>query len=189
MMDIPHPADRSLLSWAVLALLTLAACGGPAATGPTATTAGEWHNFEGNWNASGTRTTLDLGPTHTASTIHMKGALLLTENTLGVGFRAEIIGLVDSQRGLVGRAVWTDERGDNVFSELTGEWTETGNHITGTFLGGTGHYAGTTGEYEFEWQYVLTPEAGLVSGRTVGFKGRARLGAPPASAPSPGGVR
>ena len=43
---------------------------------------------------------------------------------------------------MVGRAVWTDERGDQVFSELKGEWVGTGNRIVGTFIGGTGRYAG-----------------------------------------------
>ena len=76
---------------------------------------------------------------------------------------------------MVGRAVWTDERGDKVFSELKGEWVGTGNHIAGTFLGGTGRYAGATGEYEFQWQYVLAAEDGAVSGRTTGLKGRARV--------------
>ena len=41
----------------------------------------------------------------------------------GVGFRSEVIALVDSETGLVGRSVWTDERGDQVFSELKGEGT------------------------------------------------------------------
>ncbi len=111
----------------------------------------------------------------------MNGSLLLTgENRPGVGFRAEFVGFTDSQSGMVGRAVWTDERGDKVFSELKGEWVGTGNRIAGTFLGGTGRYAGATGEYEFQWRYVLTAEDGAVSGRTAGFKGRVRVGAPPA---------
>ena len=49
-----------------------------------------------------------------------------------------MIALVDSDTGLVGRSVWTDERGDQVFSELQGEGTAARNHITGKFLGGTG---------------------------------------------------
>jgi hypothetical protein len=171
-----------------LALLTLVSCSRPGAGGPRVPTAGGWHTFEGNWTASGTRTTLDLGSDHTASTIHMKGALLLTENTLGVGFRAEVIGFADSQNGMIGRAVWTDERGDQVFSELKGR-VETGNQIAGTFLGGSGRYAGATGEYEFQWRYVLTQEDNTVSGRTVGFKGRVRVGAPSASALPAEGVR
>jgi len=174
-------------TWPVLVLL-LAACGGPAPRAPESTAAGEWRTFDGNWTASGTRTTLDLGDNHTASAVHMNGSLLLTNNTLGVGFRAELIGFVDSQSGMIGRAVWTDERGEKVFSELKGEWVGTGNHIAGTFLGGTGRYDGVSGEYEFQWRYVLAAEAGSVSGRTEGFKGRARLGGAPASAGASGAI-
>jgi hypothetical protein len=181
-------ARRLRFRSSLVLLMIGVACGGPAAPAQTAPPAGEWREFDGNWTASGTRTTLDLGTNHTASNIHMNGSLLLTRNTLGVGFRAEVVGLVDSQSGMVGRAVWTDERGDKVFSELKGEWVGAGNRIAGTFLGGTGRYAGVTGEYEFQWQYVLAAEDGTVSGRTVGFKGRARLDAPPVPAPPAEGV-
>jgi hypothetical protein len=85
---------------------------------------------------------------------------------------------------MVGRALWTDDRGDQVFSDLKGEWVGAGNRITGTFLGGTGRYTATAGEYEFQWQYVLAAEDGAVSGRATGLKGRAQVNAPPASPPS-----
>ena len=75
-----------------------------------------------------------------------------------------------------GRCVWTDERGDMVYSELRGEAVGSGNRIVGTFVGGTGRYAGVTGDYTFQWQYVIDAEDGAVSGRVVDFKGRARLG-------------
>jgi hypothetical protein len=75
-----------------------------------------------------------------------------------------------------GRCVWTDERGDMVYSELRGEAVGSGNRIVGTFVGGTGRYAGVTGDYRFQWQYVVDAEDGAVSGRVVDFKGRARFG-------------
>jgi len=75
-----------------------------------------------------------------------------------------------------GWCVWTDERGDRVYSKLRGEFVATGNHIVGTILGGTGHYAGLTGEYSFQWRFVVESEDGAVSGRAVDLKGRARLG-------------
>jgi hypothetical protein len=74
-----------------------------------------------------------------------------------------------------GRCVWTDERGDMVYSELKGEAVGSGNRIVGTFTGGTGRYAGLTGDYTFHWQYVLESDDGAVAGRVVDFKGRARL--------------
>jgi hypothetical protein len=70
-----------------------------------------------------------------------------------------------------GRCVWTDERGEMVYSELKGEFVGTGNHIVGTFVGGTGRYAGVTGDYSFQWQYVIGTEDGAVSGRAVNFQG------------------
>ena len=51
--------------------------------------------------------------------------LLAGPGAPGVGFRSEVIALNDSATGLVGRSVWTDERGDQVFSELKGEGTAT----------------------------------------------------------------
>ncbi len=74
-----------------------------------------------------------------------------------------------------GRCVWTDERGDKVYSELKGEFLATGNRIAGTFLGGTGRYADLTGEYSFQWRYVVGSEDGGVSGRSVDLKGQVRL--------------
>jgi len=71
--------------------------------------------------------------------------------------------------------VWTDERGDKVFSRLRGESLATGSHIVGTITGGTGRWAGLTGEYELRWQYVIEGDEGAISGRAVGLKGRVTL--------------
>jgi hypothetical protein len=95
-----------------------------------------------------------------------------------VGFLAEAIALSDTRTGLVGRAVWTDERGDRVFSELTGAAVGTGNRIAGTITGGTGRYAGAQGSYQFSWEYVIEAEEGAISGRAVGLAGRLRVGQP-----------
>jgi hypothetical protein len=105
----------------------------------------------------------------------LSGSLQLTGATRpAVGFRARAIGMSESA-GMRGHSLWTDERGDEVYSDLEGEAVGTGNRITGTFTGGTGRYAGVSGEYRFEWQYVLEGEDGTVSGRAIGFEGRARL--------------
>jgi hypothetical protein len=93
-----------------------------------------------------------------------------------VGFRAQAIGFSDSRAGMQGRCIWTNERGEMIFSDLKGEFVGTGNHIVGTFVGGTGRYANVSGEYNFQWQYVIDAEDGVVSGRSVDLKGRARFG-------------
>jgi hypothetical protein len=105
----------------------------------------------------------------------LDGSLLLTgPSRPAVGFRAEAVVFNDSATGMIGRAVWTDERGDQAWSELRGEGTATGNRIVGTFIGGTGRYAGVTGDYAFSWRFVLESEDGTVQGQSVGLKGRVR---------------
>ncbi len=96
--------------------------------------------------------------------------------------------LNDSATGMVGRSVWTDDRGDQVYSELRGDGTATGNRVVGSFIGGTGRYSGATGTYEFSWRFVLESEDGTVQGQSEGLKGRVRFGALPAT-PGPGGAR
>jgi hypothetical protein len=171
------------------ALLLIAGCdrsSGPAAQ-TTQPSPGEWREFQGTWTAAGTRRTLQMGSDQRAAIFELTGSLLLTgAERPALGFKAQAIGFSDSHDGMQGRCVWTDERGEMVFSELKGEWVGSGNHITGYFVGGTGRYAGVAGDYTFQWQYVLDNEDGEVSGRVVDLKGRARLGQPAATAPTGG---
>ena len=164
---------------AVAGLLTLAACS--RAPQPQAPSAGDgWREFQGSWIATGTRHTINLGADRRASVVSLSGSMVLTGSSgPGAGFRAEAIALGDTATGVVGRAVWTDERGDQAWSEFRGDGTATGARIAGTFIGGTGRYTGATGTYEFTWQYVLEAEDGTVQGRAVGLAGRVRLGSPP----------
>jgi hypothetical protein len=181
-VDAPARAVRGRIAgrsaWAFVVCLLATSCSGPA-TGPGAPPPpGEWRSFDGTWSAVGTRHTLQLDPGHQTSIFSLSGSLLLTgERALGVGFRAEVIGLADSLTGGVARAVWTDERGDRVFSELRGAAIGPGAQIAGTILGGTGRYAGVTGDYELRWRWVIQTEEGVISGRTESFKGRAKLAA------------
>jgi hypothetical protein len=173
-------------AFVIVLALGAAACG-PAPEPPqSATPTSEWREFEGSWNAAGTRHAVPLGAERKGSIVDLRGTMLLAgPGRPGVGFRAEVIALVDSQAGLVGRGVWTDERGDQVFSDLKGEGTADRNRITGTILGGTGRYAGVTGSYEFSWQYVIEAEEGSIQGRAVGLKGSVRLAQPRGGEPRP----
>ena len=97
-----------------------------------------------------------------AAIFSVKGSLLLAgRERPTLGFRAEIIGFSDSQTGMVGRSVWVDQRGDKAFSELGGESALPGHSIKGRFTGGTGRYAGVTGEYSFTWQRLSESEDGI----------------------------
>src|SRR5258706_5075784 len=165
-MDSRHSLRRhgSALSLAFALMAGVVACGEKPET-PESLPAGAWRAFEGSWTASGTRRTLHSGGDRQASILSVSGSMLLTGDARpGVGFRAEAIAFFDDQHGLVGRSVWTDERGDQVFSELKGEKVVTGNRITGTITGGTGRYDGANGEYGFQWQYVIEAEQGTIHG-------------------------
>jgi hypothetical protein len=152
--------------------LVVAACG-PVTQPPRPAAAAEWLEFEGSWNSTGTRHTISLGEGRVGSIVVLKGTMLLAgPDRPGVGFHSEVIGLVDSATGFQGRSVWTDEHGDQVFSELQGEGTAAKNRIRGTILSGTGRYAGATGSYEFSWQSVMEAEDGSIQGRAIDLKGR-----------------
>lgn len=154
-----------------------------------ASAGGEWREFQGTWTAVGKRQVIPLGGDRRASIANFDGSLMLTgASRPAVGFRAEAIVFNDSATGMVGRAVWTDERGDQVFSELRGETTATGHRLFGTFLGGSGRYADATGSYEFSWRFLLEADDGTVQGQSMGLKGKVRTAAPQ-GAPSAGNSR
>ena len=170
---------RSTTALVIALALAGAACGPATEPAKPVAASSEWREFEGSWSAAGTRRIIPLGANRRGSIVDLRGTMLLSgPQRPGVGFRAEVIALVDSDTGLQGRSVWTDERGEQVFSELKGEGTATQNRIMGTILGGTGRYAGVTGTYEFSWQFVLEAEDGSIQGRATGLKGRVRPGQP-----------
>jgi hypothetical protein len=179
------PARVPRCSFLLALVFAAASCGRAAEPPLVAAAPGAPLEFEGSWNAAGRRHTIALGPDRLGSIVELKGTLLLAgPGRPGVGFQSEVIGLVDSATGFQGRSVWTDERGDQVYSELTGEGTAATNRITGTLLSGTGRYAGITGSYEFSWQWVMAgEEEGAVHGRAVDLKGRVQPG--PAAGGSP----
>ena len=170
----------NLKPFVAFAILLLVSCSQVPEPGPEiskSTVTSEVMPFAGSWNAIGSRRSIALGKNRRGSIIELKGTMLLTGKAqLGVGFRAELIALVDSETGLTGRSVWTDDRGDQLFSEVKGEGDAANNLIEGTFWGGTGRYAGVTGSYEYSWQFVIEAEDGSIQGRAVGLKGNVQKG-------------
>ena len=136
-------------------------------------------HFTGTWSITGNRQTLKMGPDHRAEIFRLGGSLMLAgDSRPGLAFRSDIIGLRDNRSGMQARSVWTDERGDQVFSELRGGAGGPGQLIEGRFVGGTGRYAGVRGQYTFKWRTLVESEDGSVSGRVVDLEGWARIGAP-----------
>ena len=157
-------------------LLVAAACGPAPQKSQSPPLGGEWHEFQGTWTAAGGRNTMRLGGERWASLSNLSGSLVLGgPSRPAVGFRAEAIVFNDSVTGMVGRAVWTDEHGDQLYSGLQGEGTAISNKIVGTFLGGTGRYTGATGTYEFSWRFQRETEDGTLQGQSMGLHGRVRV--------------
>src|SRR5271165_2488837 len=162
---------------ALAGLLLMTACGRAPQTSELSSPSNEWRQFHGTWTAAGSRNSIPLGDGRRASIATFEGSLVLAGTSRpAVGFRAEALVLNDTANGTIGRAVWTDDRGDQVFSELKGQGTSTGSHIVGTFLGGTGRYEGATGSYEFSWRFVLETEDGSIQGQSMGLSGKIRAG-------------
>ena len=156
----------------VFGLALAAACGPATPSAFSVTPSGGALEFAGSWNGLGSRRSISLGPARVGSIIDLKGTLLLSgAGRPGVGFQSQVIGLTDSATGFQGRSVWTDERGDAIYSTLQGEGTAAANRITGTILSGTGRYADLRGSYEFSWQWVMEGDDGAVQGRAADFKG------------------
>jgi hypothetical protein len=161
----------------IVAVTLLATGCSPAPPAPDAAPATDgWREFRGTWTAAGDRHIIRLGNERQASITYLSGSLVLEGATRpGAGFRAVAVVMNDSATGMVGRCLWMDERGDQVFSELQGEGTDTGKRIVGTIVGGTGRFAGATGNFEFGWRYVLQTEDGTVQGQSERLAGRVRV--------------
>jgi hypothetical protein len=163
---------RALCLFAVLALASASATG----QGQGVATAAEWRTFTGSWSAVGQRQTLPTEHGTDAAVVQLSGTLLLSNvQGLSRGFRAEVIGFDDGAAASTGRAVWTDGRGDRVFSTIRGERVAAGKRITGTLTGGTGRYQRVIGDYTFTWQYVVS-EGDTIQGRAADLAGRVRQG-------------
>jgi len=143
---------------------------------PPAAQAGQ--AFTGTWSASGQRQSLMTELTRQAMTVQLSGAVAITTGTgLARGFRGEAIGFDDGGGLAAGSVVWTDDRGDRIYSVLRGEaMAAAGRQILGTITGGTGRYAGFAGEYAFTWQHVITTDGNSVNGRAIDLRGRVQPG-------------
>src|ERR1700733_2043886 len=177
-VDRPRSTKIRWASSAPLAGLMILGAVGAASPAPADSAAGdpEWHELNGIWTATGSRQVIGLGGDRRASVADYSGSLMLYGSSRPeLGFRAEAIVLNDSSTGLIGRAVWTDETDNHVYSELRGETTQAGNRIFGTIVGGRGRYKGASGTYEFSWRFLLEAEDGTVQGQSMGLNGKIRL--------------
>ena len=139
--------------------------------GPVPPDAGQL--FEGTWSASGQRQMLPTEAGVSALTIQLSGAVSIrTGSGMSRGFRGEVLGFDDGTGQAAGRAVWTDERGDRIFSVLQGDVLAAGTRqMRAIITGGSGRYAGFSGEYEFTWRHLIAVDNAQVNGQAVNLRG------------------
>ena len=160
------------------ALLAIGALALPASAAEPA--AGDWRPFTATWTLSGTRHLLPTEGPRPAAAVRLSGPMAVTSGEgLGRGFLGEVVGFDDGAALLVGRAVFTDEKGNRIYVSLKAEPIGTGRKATGTIAGGTGRYAGLEGTFTLAWQYVVEAGSDEISTHTMSFEGRTRLVAPP----------
>ena len=146
-----------------------------------------WVAFEGTWSTAGQRRSLLAGDRE-AVTTHLSGTLtILRGEGFRKGFRAEAVGYSDGAGFGAGTLVLTDDRGDQVFSDLREQASPGGTVYAATIRGGTGAYARIEGQLSFRWRHLVSTPDGDVQGVTIGLAGRYRkvpaADAPPAEAP------
>jgi hypothetical protein len=145
-----------------------------------------WIVFEGTWSAAGERRTLPAGDRE-AVTTHLSGALtILRGEGFRKGFKAEAIGYSDGAGFGAGTLVLTDDRGDQIYSDLREQASPGGTVYAATIRGGTGAYARIEGQLSFRWRHLVNTPDGELQGMTVGLAGRTRkrpADPPPAESP------
>jgi len=150
---------------------------GAAARTPAALMADtDWRSLSGSWSASGRRDTLPTENNGVAALVRLSGAVVIDAGSgLTSGFRGEAMGFNDGRERGEGRAVWTDARGDRIFSALVVEPLAAGRRMSATITGGTGRYRGISGDYALTWQYVVDAGDEALQGRSVDLTGRFRI--------------
>jgi hypothetical protein len=136
--------------------------------------------FTGSWIANGTRAPFPFVGGRQVFTFKIAGHVSL-QTPLGrkKDYWSECVGLADSATGVVGRCVWKDLAGPELYLMLQSDRLQQGSQVTGTIVGGTGPLAGISGDLSFSWSTVIvqTDADGAVTmtGQTRNLDGRYRI--------------
>jgi hypothetical protein len=151
-----------------------------AVVSPTVGHAADSGEFKGSWIANGTRNPFPFGADRQVYPFRLVGHVSL-ETTLGKAkdYWSECVGLADSATGVIGRCVWKDLAGPEIYITLQGDKLQQEGLISGTIVGGSGALAGISGDLTFNWAavVVLADADGTVTvtGQTRSLGGHFRL--------------
>jgi len=142
--------------------------------------AAESGEFKGTIIANGTRTPFPFANERQVFTFKLSGHVnLQTSISKQKDYWSECIGLADSVTGGIGRCVWKDLAGPEIYLTIQSDKPQQGGQVIGTIVGGSGKLAGISGELSFNWSSVitLTEAEGVVSvtGQTKNLIGSYRI--------------
>jgi hypothetical protein len=146
----------------------------------TSSHAAESGEFKGTMIANGTRTPFPFGDGRQVFTFRLGGHVSL-QTPLGKkkDYWSECIGLADSITGVVGRCTWKDLDGPEIYLTIQSDKLQQGSQVTGTIVGGSGKFAGISGDLSFNWSSVITQTDAdgsvNVTGQTRNLAGSYRL--------------
>jgi hypothetical protein len=106
--------------------------------------------FSARWVVTGTWRGLGLGEKREVIVADLGGRLdVLPQGGALVDLASRCLVFWDSATGGTARCRWTHPSGDEIFSEVEGGLLAEGTPVSGRFVGGTGRYAGISGEFRF----------------------------------------
>jgi hypothetical protein len=145
----------------------------------TPSQAAESAEFKGSWIANGTRTSFPFVKGRQVFTFQIGGHVSLLTAVHGKkDYWSDCVGLADAATGIVGRCVWKDLAGPELYVVLQSDRLEQGSLVKGTIVGGTGPLTGISGELSFNWSSVIvqTDAQGIeeLTGQTLNLAGRYR---------------
>ena len=142
--------------------------------------AAESGEFKGSMIANGTRMDFPFTAGRKVFTFKLSGHVNL-QTPLGKqgDYWSECIGLADSVTGVVGRCIWKDLNGSEIYLTIQSDQLQQGSQVRGTIVGGSEKFAGISGELSFNWFSVInqTDSGGSVNitGQTKDLGGKYQL--------------
>jgi len=140
-------------------ILQILACGFLQLATPflTHSQAAESGEFKGSMIANGTRTPFPFVEGRQVFTFKLGGHVSL-QTAIGKkkDYWSECVGLADTTSGLVGRCVWKDLDGPEIYLTIQSDRLQQGSQVSGSIVGGSGKFAGISGDLSFNWSSVIT---------------------------------
>jgi len=133
----------------------------------------EWYAFQGSWSASAGGRVSHRGRRRSHDRRHFWGRGPHRRRGARPRFSAEAIGFVDGRGTSVGRCVWTDDKGDRIFSILKGEDLQTASAPSAPSRAARGATQGSKASTPSPGS-SLSHRGRRDSGRTVSLVGRVR---------------